>query len=543
MRLGAEFLFVLTEATAWYAVLRAFSSLLERSSLSDLAANIERLIEQAQFTDITSATEAARIARAASEQAVAGPAYWVVLVAAFGAYALSRGVTRARIGGVGTLLGLLITFLALNALFHIVLAGDLRVWDSEGLARFLDRPDSPLRAPPDPVAFVANPDLDVIEGRSYTLLVAGLTLMWVRFLLAGRGVPRFERALRSFSMSFPAVLAAVFVASVASIGIGVAAVSYFVFGVFSLSIANAARTTDPSDSLARRAPWAVSVTVTLAALAAIAALLSLLAALNVGELFALVGGGVMRVVAFVLVLVLTPVFWVVERILGSIIGVTDFSFLQRALENAQVLDPEAEREEGQFSFPGWIRDLLRLLGFGIAAAIIYFLGRLIFRRTERAEEGDYIEERSVSSGVGLGGLLGNLIPGRAGRAPGDDGWAERHAAYRLYRRAVWDSTERQFAPRAGETPIEFAAAASHALDAPPLVPIAEEFDRARYGRHFASTEDLAPLEASLAAWETGSPITDEIRSRPARGEEAPEIRIEPEVEAPDTPAGPLPPPI
>lgn len=543
LRVGAELLFVLTEGIAWYTVLRAFSSMLERSALSDLATNIERIADQAQFPDLTSVADAARIAREAADQVVAGPALWAVLAAAFGAYGVSRWITRAHLGGIGVLVGLLVTFLALNVLFHLVLAGDLRVWDTEGLARFIERPDSPLRGPVDPIAFVANPDPVAAEGRSYTLLVGGLVLMWVRFLWAGRSTFRFEKALRSFSLSFPAVLAAAFAASVAGIGVGIAAVSYFVLGVFSLSMANAARTTDPGDSLARRAPWAVSVAVTLGALVVVAALLSLLAALNAGALFAFVGGAVMRVVSFLLVLVLTPIFWVVEGILGGIMGQADFSFLERALRNAQVLDPDAEREPGQFGFPGWIRDLLRLVGFVIAAAIAYALARLIFRRGASDEEGDYAEERSVASGGGLGGLLRNLVPsGRRGSTEGDSDWAERHAVYRLYRRAVWDSTERQFAPRAGETPLEFARSASRALDAPPFVPIAEHFDRARYGRHFAPPEELAPLESELVAWETGSPITEEIRQGPARGEEAPEIRIEPEVEAPDTPATPFPPP-
>jgi hypothetical protein len=338
------------------------------------------------------------------------------------------------------------------------------------------------------------------------------------------------------------VLIAVVAASSSSISIGVPAVTYFVLGVLTLAIANAARTTDQGESLARRAPWAVSVLVTLGALAAVALLFSLLAALNAGAVLGLIGDGVLRVVSFVLVIVLTPIFWVVERLLGGLLGVADLSFLQRALDNARAVDPGAERQPGQFEMPAWIREGLRVVALGLAAGGVWFLARLIFRRLDRGDEQGYVEERASSSGLGLGGLLRQILPQRAQRDTFDGRWIDRHAVYRLYARAVGDATERQFAPRAGETPLEFAAVANRVLEAPPFVPIAEEFDRARYGGHFPPEAALEPLAAALTAWETGSPVTEEIRSRPARGEEAPEIRIGPEVEAPDTPASPFPPP-
>ncbi|MEZ4502111.1 MAG: DUF4129 domain-containing protein [Dehalococcoidia bacterium] len=542
LRLTAEVLFLVTEALAWFVAMRAFATVLERSALRDLAAKIDLIVAQSQARDLVAAEEAARIARSASESVVTGPPFWAILLAVFAAYFLSRGITRARIGALGPVLGIAVSFLALNALFHLVLAGDLRVWDSSGLARFLDRPDSPLRAPPDPLLFIADPDPANVEGRSYMALIAALLVMWVRFLVAGRSAYRFERSLRSFSLSFPVVLVAVIAASATSVSVGVPAVSYFVCGVLTLAIANAARTTDQGESLARRAPWAVSVLVTLGALAAVALVFSLLAALNAGAVLGLIGDGILKVISFLLVIVLTPIFWVVERLLGGLLGVADFSFLQRALDNARAVDPNAEREAGQWEVPTWIREALRIIALGLAAGGVWYLARLIFRRLDRSDERGYAEERATASGLGLGGLLRQILPSRPPREAMDGRWLDRHAVYRLYARAVGDASERQFAPRAGETPLEFAAVANRVLEAPPFVPIAAEFDRARYGGHFPSAEELEPLTAALIAWEAGSPITDEIRARPPRGEEAPEIRTEPDVEAPDTPASPFPPP-
>jgi hypothetical protein len=285
------------------------------------------------------------------------------------------------------------------------------------------------------------------------------------------------------------------------------------------------------------------VLVTLGALAAVALVFSLLAALNAGAVLGLIGDGVLRVISFVLIIVLTPIFWVVERLLGGLLGAADFSFLERALDNARAIDPNTEREPGQWELPTWIREGLRILALGLAVGGVWFLARLIFRRLDRGDEEGYAEQRESASGLGLGGLLRQILPSSAPREAFDGRWLERHAVYRLYARVVGDATERQFAPRAGETPLEFAAVANRVLEAPPFVPIAAEFDRARYGGHFPSAEELEPLTSALMAWEAGSPVTDEIRARPPRGEEAPEIRTDPDVEAPDTPGTPLPPPV
>src|SRR5690606_4038 len=96
----------------------------------------------------------------------------------------------------------------------------------------------------------------------------------------------------------------------------------------------------------------------------------------------------------------------------------------------------------------------------------------------------------------------------------------------------WDAEDRGFMRRAGETPLEFATAAARRLGAPILAPIAEEFDRARYGRHYTPDAQLVPLAQALTAWEQDLPITDQLRREMSR-DIAPEIRQEPDIERPD----------
>jgi len=540
LRRTAEWLFLITEALAWFIAMRAFATVLERSAMTELAGRLDEIVAGGEVIDLAAAEEAARVAHDAAHSVIGGPPLWSVIATAFAAYYLARVITRARLGTLGALLGIAVSLLVLNVVFHVVLAGDLRVWDTSGLARFIDSPESPLRAPPDALRFIADPDVAEVRGRSFATLAIVTLAMWIRFLVAGRSIYRIERSLRSFIVTLPVVLAAGIAAAIEPVAIAVPAVAYFVLGVLALAVANAARGVDQEGDFARRAPWVVSVVVSLGALAGVAGLVAMLAVLNVQGLFALIGDGVIRAIGFVLVLVLTPVFWVVEHILRFIASSADLSFLERAARNASQRPLEGNREAG--TRPEWLRDAARLVGFAITAYLGWRLARRLFRYRDVGDEQAYAEERGTSSGLGLGGLLRQILPSRPQREGADGRWLERHAVYRLYARVVGDATERQFAPRAGETPLEFAAVANRVLEAPPFVPIALEFDRARYGGHFPSAEALEPLTAALLAWEAGSPVTDEIRARPARGEEPPEIRTEPDVEAPDTPASPFPPP-
>src|SRR5690606_12925266 len=144
------------------------------------------------------------------------------------------------------------------------------------------------------------------------------------------------------------------------------------------------------------------------------------------------------------------------------------------------------------------------------AVMLYYLARLIIsRRPERTEE--VVEVRTSGSGnSSLRDVLRGMLP--SFRRTDTNAWMERHPVYRLYARVLSSTSERGFRAMDGETPIEFSERASATLSAP-FVDVGRAFDRARYGRHFPSNDDVGAMEQRVAQWEREMPATRELRER------------------------------
>ncbi|MDP6605869.1 MAG: DUF4129 domain-containing protein, partial [Dehalococcoidia bacterium] len=314
---------------------------------------------------------------------------------------------------------------------------------------------------------------------------------------------------------------------------------YFVLGMLTLALANAARSAAQDESVTRSAPWAISALVTMGLLVAVASLFGLIAVLEVERAFTPLGTVVLSMITWVLVIVVTPVFWVVEFVLSIVLRNFDPEVLQNIGQNAGPLEAaeEEEVEEG-LRWPAWVFNAFRLLLFSLLALGLYWLGRFVFARIGSDEkEPEYEEERETVPGSGMGGLLRNLFPGRSRRRA--DPWLHRQPIYRVFARAVTAAGDRGFRRRPGETPLEFASAAAGPLDAQLFTEIAEEFDRARYGRHFPDADRVHPLDRSLSEWEESHPATLELRARVAR--EMPEEPPPPVPSRPELPKS-MPPP-
>ena len=533
LHVATQFLFVTTEGLAWFLVIRVFATSLERGTWRELANRIEAGLQSGAYADQLAASNALNIAREASERVQAGPSLLIVLAAGLGAYWLAQWITQAQLGSAGTVVGLIVSALVLNGLLHLVFAGDLRVWDSGGLARFVDNPQSSFVGELQPELFVQSPDPASVEGISFAVVAMGMFAIWLRFLISGRRALTFDRVLRSFSVGFPFVLVAAFAATLGHQGVGILALLYFVLGVLTLAVANAARAADRGEQLVRTAPWAASLLITLGLLGGVALAFGLLAFLEVERAIAPLGGAVIALIELALVIVLTPIFWALER-LFSLFGTPDFSFVEDALQqNQEFLDANQERTDREpLQFPGWIGNALRLGLLALLAVGGYWIGRFLFGRAPDDDPDDYDELRTpVGSGGGMSGMLRNLVPGFGRRAqPGN--WTDRHAVYRLFGRVVGDSDERGFPRRAGETPLEFASIAGRTLDAPEFDSIAEAFDRARYGRHYAGDDEVSALEEALNNWEETHPATAEWRREVAREEAQEEVLPKPEIATP-----------
>lgn len=520
-RTATEYLFVLTEAVGWYVAIRVIASTTQRGALTELLGSIES--GAGGPPDAPRVHAAALAVREALDGFASGPSVVVVVITAFAAFFLSRAITQLGLQrSAAALLGILASVLLLNALLHISLAGDLRIWEGSGLARFIDDPQSPLFAGRGDVeAFVANPDVKSVPGASVAMVVFGMFAVWGRFLFVGRGEIKFDRALRSFTVGLPVVLVAALVAQLSGVAAGIFALPYFVLAMITLAVANGERSAEQGAPLARAAPWAVSALVTLGVLAAVAMLFGLIAALEVERAFAPLGAAITWGVSWVLLIAVTPFAWLVNLLIGALFANADPDILQEVGPEESPVQPDDDKEGEPFRWPAWITAGFKLGAFALFSFGLYYIGRyLFFRKPPGDGERDYVEERKAStSSAGLGDMLRNLIPGRRPR-PAAVAWLDRHAIYRLFARSVNDAEDRGFARRPGETPLEFAAVAEPALEATPLPPIAAEFDRARYGRHHTTDHQLRLLDQALSEWERTHPATDEVRARVAR--DAPE---------------------
>ena len=527
-------MFVLTEAVAWFIVIRVLASTVDHGSLSELLGQIEG--GSGGPSDDPRVLAAAAVLRDGLDGVASGPSVLVVVVGAFAAVFLSRSITQLQLSRtVAAVLGMAASAVVLNVLLHAAIAGDLMFWDNSGLASFFDDPETRLAGEHSAESFVADPNMDRVRGPSLPLIVFGMFMLWARFVFVGRGNIDFDRALRSFSVAFPIIMIAALLSRVSGTAAGIFALPYFVLGMLTLALANAARSAAQDEALTRSAPWAISALVTMGLLVAVASLFGLIAVLEVERALTPIGSVVLRLISWLLVIVLTPVFWIVQLLLGKLMSGFDPSVFDNVAGGAPGASEEQERNSAEW--PGWVSNAFRLVIFTVITLALYFVARyLFFRRRDADGEQGYEEERTATEGhTGLGDLLKNLVPGRRPR-PNAPRWLDRHAVYGLFARVVIDAEDRGFSRRPGETPIEFAGLAGRVLDAGTFPAIAAEFDRARYGRHYPDDEVLGPLDRELGQWEQTHPATLELRQTVARdGPEGEEPPLEPPPDRPPEP--------
>ena len=450
------------------------------------------------------------------------------MAGAAAAFVLAHYVTRMGLpGGLAAVVGVLASLLGVNALVHVAIAGDLQVWTGGTISQF------PFAGAPGPEDYLADADPARAAGSARTTVVIGVLLLWLRFLWLGRSPVTFDKVIWSFTTGFLAVLIAALVATGrGSAGPGLLAVLYFVSGMLTLAVTNVARATAETRGMERSAPWAASVAATVALLGITGLVFGVLTILDVERLVSPLGDLLPRFISWLLILILTPVFWLLGVLLSPFAGLLDgldtrFQEVFQAIGRAIFVDPETRDALSDNRPPAWLRDGARLLAVTAILAGLYFGGRLLFRRLRRPRGQDavYDELRSVSeeAGAGFGSLLRSILPrSRGGEEPA--GWLRRQAVYRLYARFASAARERGFPRRTGETPLEYADAASRVFAAPRFLDVATLFDGARYGRHYPEEARVAELDDELERWEIATPATEELRSRVGRrGLAAPEI--------------------
>lgn len=505
-------LYVGVESLTWFMLLRVFTTLGERAFLESLAERVRLANAAAEIADRAS-IERALVAIEVARQASHGPSWPLVALAAFGGFLLIRGTTRLGLDGApGALVLLFSTVLGLNVIAHLAIAGDLRIWDTSSVAGLVTDPNQYFSDRLDLKAFLDNPDLSGSSGAALSVTMLGLALVWFRFAAAGRRAVTVERVARSFGVGFAFALVAMAVAAAGDVG-GLApwAVLQFIGGVLALAVANHVRATAPSDGPVRPGPWFIAVGGTIGMLVVMAGLLGLSVLLNVSVVLEAVGDVALRIVEIVLIVIITPLYWVMDFLLHLLLpaGITNvFDNLGRVGLNLDQL--RDEQDQGKGGLPGWIANGAKFIAALFIGWVLYRVARLMLARRSH-DEGPVAEVRGdASSSAGFGSFLRDLFP--RGRRRGRDDWERRHPAYALWRRAERGGEERGFSRLPGETTIEFAGRAQQVMDAP-FPGVAGVFDRLRYGRHEPSHATLAALDESLTSWEAATPATPELRER------------------------------
>lgn len=517
-RRALEAIFLVAEGLAWFIVISVIVTLVERTFLETLADRIASSIRPGGVDDLGGAEQLVRDLRAEAGRD-AGPSPLVILAAAVGGFLLMRYAPKLDLGTALTSAVLVAaTILGVNVLLHLAI-GDLRIWDASELLALLNDPASQVASSVDIDAYVADPDVEGPHATALGLTFFGITVVWFRFMLAARSPVRLERMARSFSVSFVAVLAALFVARVGDVdSAGQWAVPQFVLGLLGLAIGNHERTVPAGDAEERATPWLTSVGSTLGLLAAAAGVIGLLAYLGFGSVLSAAGDVLLVVLEFVVILVVTPIYWIVSSAMTGIVSLLAFLFggrgelpdiLREPLTPADV--GLEEDEDAPFSFPGWLIDSLKFFAFVGVIGIMYWVGQRLLARS-RTEPEVIVEERvRRSGGAGIGSLLSDLLSFR--RRPDGDRWLQGNEVYRLFGRALGVSNERGLSMLPSETPDEFAESAVVHLGAAPVADAARMFERARYGRHQPSSEELQNASRALSQWDQANRATAELRER------------------------------
>lgn len=512
-----DVLYVLMESIPWFAMITAIATVGEQGYLGELSRELRFAAASNNLVDPDQARVVADAILEQSQTAAAGPALWAVAGAAFGGFWLMRGMVQLRLSGaLGAIVLLLASVFGLNLLLHVTFAEDLLVWQNQGLANFIDNPQEYVASGADLQAVVDRGGVVIGSATGIAVTAAGVTAVWLRFLYAGRRPVRFDHVLRSFGIGFAVLLGALVIARINNIGsLAIYSIPYFMLGLLALAVANGERAALPAEGSKRVASWGVSVTATLGILGVVAAIFGLLAALDVGSALSILGGWIGAVVEWLLIIILTPIFWVLVPLLEFLIPDSFAERLQDLQVPENLLEPEQLGEgeaEDDFIFPRWPFDALKIAIFVGLVWLSYRVGRRLLTRREAGEPDEFDEFRSDGGGgAGLGGLLRGLM--RRGPRAEANRWLRLRPIYGMYGRTVVDAEDRGLEKRQSETPLEYSAVSGTVLEAPVFREIAAAFDAARYGDHDPDPTELQRWAADLESWEAGHPPSEELRDR------------------------------
>ena len=191
-------------------------------------------------------------------------------------------------------------------------------------------------------------------------------------------------------------------------------------------------------------------------------------------------------------MVLTPILFVVEWLIRTILGLFGIHELQPGrADYSRFLERFRDDDNGDSPFPGWLWPAIRYSLIALTAALAVLVGWWLLRRG--AGGGGVGGQRVALTGAGesAGRGFGRRGRRRDGESPGAG------AIGRLYGDLLREAERRGFPRPPGRTPLEFAPELGRRLETAAAVEISSVFARARYGGLLPDEAEVERLRLAL----------------------------------------------
>ncbi len=402
-------------------------------------------------------------------------AFVMAMVAGYG---LARGLASFEIGRrMQIAIAAGVASVVLYGTLRFVFAGDLALWDLSWIADFVADADETSRR----------------GGHAFfgALLLLGA---WARASYRGSQEVDLEAFPRQLAPAFAlaTIVAVLGAATEAGDAIAWHALGAYTLGAVALALSQLARSGTTFGEL--RAGSVAGVL--LAGVAGAAAALVLLFGFAYREVAGAAGDAIIDAVAWVIVVLLTPVAWVLERVLAWLLP-DQWEPISLAEAPARFL--EGEGADTEQSTPAVVRGLsaagraLLLLTVLAAFAFAALAAVRAWRRPPRGSEARVETERAGRAGEGLGGMLRRWLGRRSPAEPAAHG-----PATRIYLEMLAEAAERGRPRPSWATPEEFRPVLREAIAAPVADDATEAFEEERYAGRQPPSERVSRLSE---AWQ------------------------------------------
>ena len=516
--------------------LRLLSTFFMRGHQASLLSDIQRQPAEPINQDLLIAAKQA--IESTTDTIVSGPNLILVIAVAASAFLFRRLLDYLGIGGrIAVFFMFIMTILSINVALHLHLSS-LQFWNTAAIFDSFDEARLPAVTNDLLNHIVDSGGVTAYAGDQIVALVlAGFLMIWIRFLIVGASNVTVSKVSRSWGIGFLANLILLILGGLNGIPLAPFVAIHFVLGAFTLALSYLNGVRPETGVKGKLAPWTYSLAGTMFILCLVGLLFWLITKIDISPIFNPLFDLLGEIIGRIMVIILTPIFWLLKFFL-SLLGPQSSSSMapepcgellkavnaaiskgdtiladQLNKEYKACLAPPAQNLQDEASqVPPWIGTALKsfvlfVLGYAFYKIFLFIVG-LVRGNNETDDEASERYTTPNSSGSLLE-LIQDLLPRRKSTSKA---WMQRHAIYSLWGELEKDGSLRGMPRSSDETVDEYAGAHQKYLGTP-AHPIAQLFDKARYGRIFPDENDLHKAQNALIDWRKSSLITEELKDQ------------------------------